>query len=65
MAIFIIIMLVLIILFEFYCLKISKNAEELPKKVELTDEEKEKQESLRKNFENLMNYDYEIALKRK
>lgn len=33
------------------------------KKVELSKEEKEKQEQLRKNFDELMNYDYQTALR--
>jgi len=39
--------------------------EEKPKKVELTDEQKKKQEKLRESFENLMGYGYEDALKSK
>ena len=35
------------------------------KKTELTEEEKKKQKELRKNFENLMGYGYEDALKSK
>ena len=34
------------------------------KKVEISDEEKQKQKKLRKNFDELMQYDYETALKR-
>ena len=33
------------------------------KKVELSEEEKQKQKELRKSFEELMNYDYNIALR--
>jgi uncharacterized membrane-anchored protein YhcB (DUF1043 family) len=33
------------------------------KKVELSKEEKDKQEQLRKNFDELMNYDYQTALR--
>ena len=33
------------------------------KKVELSEEEKKKQEKLRKNFDELMNYDYQTALR--
>lgn len=33
------------------------------KKVELSKEEKDKQEQLRKNFDELMNYDYKTALR--
>lgn len=35
------------------------------KKTELTEEQKKKQEELRKSFENLMGYGYEDALKSK
>ena len=34
------------------------------KKGELSEEEKKKQEKLRKNFDELMNYDYQTALQR-
>lgn len=37
---------------------------EKPHEEKLTDEQKKKQEELRKNFENLMGFDYEQALKR-
>ena len=33
------------------------------KKVELSKEEKDKQEKLRKNFDELMSYDYQTALR--
>lgn len=33
------------------------------KKVELSKEEKDKQEQLRKNFDELMSYDYQTALR--
>lgn len=33
------------------------------KKVELSKEEKDKQEKLKKNFDELMNYDYKAALR--
>ena len=33
------------------------------KKVELSEEEKAKQKELRKNFDELMNYDYQTALR--
>lgn len=34
------------------------------KKIELTIEQKKKQEDLKKSFEELMNYDYTIAIRR-
>ena len=43
--------------------KCHKKCEEKPKKVEISKEDKKKQEKIRKNFENLMNYDYDEALK--
>jgi flagellar biogenesis protein FliO len=39
--------------------------EETPKKTELTEEQKKKQEKMRESFENLMGYGYEEALKSK
>ena len=71
----VLLILIAIIVFEvfIYCaLKLASEADksmentvEKPQKVELTDEEKKKQEKLRKNFENLMGFDYEKALKSK
>ena len=42
-----------------------ENTVEKPKKAELTEEQKQKQEKLREHFENLMGFDYEKALKSK
>lgn len=53
---------------EYKGLKNAKNPEivkEIAKKVELTDEEKEKQTKIKKSFDNLMGYGYEEALKSK
>jgi hypothetical protein len=71
----VLLILIAIIVFEvfIYCaLKLASEADksmentvEKHQKVELTDEEKKKQEKLRKNFENLMGFDYEKALKSK
>ena len=69
----VLLILIAIIVFEvfIYCAlkseadKSMENTVEKPQKVELTDEEKKKQEKLRKNFENLMGFDYEKALKSK
>lgn len=69
----VLLILIAIIVFEvfIYCAlkseddKTMENTVEKPQKVELTDEEKKKQEKLRKNFENLMGFDYEKALKSK
>ena len=44
-------------------LPIIKQAIKPVKKVELSDEEKEKQIQLRKNFDELMSYDYQTALR--
>lgn len=44
-------------------LPIIKQAIKPAKKVELSDEEKEKQIQLRKNFDELMSYDYQTALR--
>lgn len=62
------IILLIVILVEFViicCLKVGKQADEVleTKRPELSEEEKEKQEKLRKNFDNLMKYDYNQALK--
>ena len=45
--------------------KTQENTIEKPKKAELTEEQKKKQEKLREHFENLMGFDYEKALKSK
>ncbi len=45
--------------------KTQENTVEKPKKAELTEEQKQKQEKLREHFENLMGFDYEKALKSK
>ena len=72
MEVLIIILLIIFILLDIFivcCLKIQPiesetiKSEEKPNKVELSEEQKEKQEKLRKNFENLMGFDYEKALK--
>ena len=44
-------------------LPITKQRIKPIKKVELSKEEKDKQEQLRKNFDELMNYDYQTALR--
>lgn len=70
-AIGIILILIAIIVFEvfFICaLKANKETEESiteekPKKAELSEEQKKKQEKMRESFENLMGYGYEEALK--
>ena len=61
-----------IIGFQFYLLKSIKETKketpkvvEKPKKEKLTKEQKERQEQLKKAFENLMGYDYNEALKKK
>lgn len=46
-------------------LKYSPKTEEKPHEDKLNEEQKKKQEELRKNFENLMGYGYEDALKKK
>ena len=71
----VLLILIAIIIFEvfIYCaLKLASEADkamenivEKPKKAELTDEQKKKQEKLREHFENLMGFDYEKALKSK
>ena len=48
----------------FYRKMMSILPEEPEKKVEVKSEEQKKQEELRKNFENLMGYGYEEALKK-
>lgn len=60
----IVLILVSIIVFEVCFLKVLKTP---PIKIEEkeTTEDKIKQEELRKSFENLMNYDYNEALKKK
>lgn len=51
---------------EYKGLKNAKTPEkEITKKVELTDEEKEKQTKIKKSFDNLIGYGYEEALKSK
>ena len=75
MEIFMLIVMAFIIIFQFYLIKIVKNTKKLektqentiekPKKAELTEEQKRKQEKLREHFENLMGFDYEKALKSK
>lgn len=75
MEIFMLIVMAFIIIFQFYLLKTVKNTKKLekmqentvekPKKAELTEEQKQKQEKLREHFENLMGFDYEKALKSK
>ncbi len=60
----VLLILTIIIIFEFGILrKMREKPNEMPQKVELTDEQKKKQEKLRENFENLMGFDYEKALK--
>jgi len=60
----VLLILTIIIIFEFGILrKMNEKPNEMTQKVELTDEQKKKQEKLRKNFENLMGFDYEQALK--
>lgn len=66
----ILLLLIAVVGFEvfFICaIKVNQEVEEptveKPNKAELSEEQKEKQEKLRKNFENLMNYDYNEALK--
>lgn len=60
------ILLIGVIGFQFYMFKLITNKEETPKEVKkLTKEQRKKQEELRKSFENLMNYDYSQALKKK
>lgn len=66
----ILIVLLVIVGCEFY--EINQKYKEREKKVEkkvekpkLSKEEQKKQEELRKNFQELMDYDYEKALKRK
>jgi len=61
-----------IIGFQFYLLKSIKEEKketptvvEKPKQAKLTREQKEKQEKMRKSFENMMGYGYEDALKKK
>ena len=44
-------------------LPIVKNYLKPINKVELSEEEKQKQKELRKNFDELMNYDYQTALR--
>ncbi len=73
MEILILLMMFYIIGFQFYLLKLVKSSkevktiefktEEKPHETKLTEEQKKKQEELRKNFDNLMNYDYSQALK--
>ena len=73
MEVIMLIVMAFIIIFQFYLLKTVKNTKniekmqentvEKPKKAELTEEQKQKQEKLRKHFENLMGYGYEEALK--
>lgn len=75
MEIFMLIAMAFITISQFYLLKIVKNTKKLektqentvekPKKAELTEEQKQKQEKLREHFENLMGFDYEKALKSK
>lgn len=61
----------IIIAIQFYLIKFTVNLKELikttekPQKKELTKEQKDKQQKLRKHFENLMGYGYEDALKKK
>lgn len=54
--------------FIYCCLYLQKKIEEKPeepkKKITINEDEKEKVEKIRKHFDNLMNYDYERALKR-
>ncbi len=69
----IILILIAIIIFEVYLVKLLKDTplrydakiEEKPHKEQLTNEQKKRQEELRKAFDNLMNYDYNEALKKK
>jgi hypothetical protein len=45
-------------------LKEALAQKEKPKQAEISPEQKEKMEKAKKHFENLMGYDYEIALKK-
>ncbi len=65
MEILMLIVLLGIVGFQIYLLKCVKSYKKGSLKRELTYEEKKKQEKLRKNFENLMNYGYNDALKKK
>ena len=73
MEIAIFIMMIGVVGFQFYLLKSIKEkpvkeepkVKEKPKVAKLTKEQKERQEELRKSFENLMGYDYNEALKKK
>lgn len=53
--------ILLYVLMQINLLKCIPKEEKKPK---LTKEEREKQEKIKKHFENLMNYDYEQALKK-
>lgn len=64
MDIFICILAILILACDIYRINLETKKKE-PEKPKLNREEKRKQEELRKNFQELMDYDYEKALKRK
>jgi hypothetical protein len=67
----IILLLVLIAMDVFLFIKLQScepkqmKAQPLPPKPKLTREEKDKQEQIKKSFENLMNYDEKAARRRK
>ena len=69
----ILLVLIMVIIFEVYLVRLIKDSplrdepktEEKPHRGELTKEQKERQEELRKAFENLMGYGYNDALKKK
>ncbi len=71
MEIVILIIMCCVIFFQFYVVKsmedikerIEAKTVEKPHEVKLTDEQRKKQEELRKNFENLMGYGYDQALR--
>lgn len=53
------------LIFIYCCLKLQKKIEvlEKPDKPTLTEEQKQKQEKIKKSFDNMMGYGYEQALK--
>ena len=67
MEFFILLLLIAVVVGEFLIMQYVKYEpeESTKEKPKLTKEEKKRQEELRKNFENLMNYGYEDALKKK
>lgn len=67
MNIIICILALLILGIDIYRIYIDRKPKPIEKveKPKLTKEQKKKQEELRKNFENLMGYGYEDALKKK